>query len=191
MPDYDYGEPVAAPENLIERITATGNFMKGLQDQADEYEVALNILKAQIKIIAEKNLPELMGRAGLNEFTTSAGVKIVLVDHLHASIKKENLPEAIRWLEENGHGAIVTQAFSHQFRKGEEELAKTVREALDRTGLDYQMNPSVHHSRLTALVKELRESDTPLPTDLLGIHEVRQAEMHFIEAKVPKKRAKK
>jgi hypothetical protein len=91
-------------------------------------------------------------------------------EHLRASIPPDNLEGAIMWLNANGAGSIVKNTVTLQFGKGEEQKAAEAMDLLREKGFDYENKKSVHHTTLSATLREMLEEGVNVPMQLLGAH---------------------
>jgi hypothetical protein len=128
-------------------------------------EQELKDAKAALRKIAEEEIPELMDELGVEEFTTSEGIAVTVKENIRASISKANEPAAFQWLRDNGHAALINRSIvivADDDDQGQ-EILNIVR--------DYEPTdkPSVHHSRLSAWVREKLAAGEDIPMDLLGV----------------------
>ena len=88
----------------IEVVTAIGNKLIKKKKNLMEEEERLKILKAQIREIEEKELPDAMASCnGMTRFDLEDGSQISVKDDIFCSIRADVKADALKWLEENGH----------------------------------------------------------------------------------------
>ena len=134
-------------------------------------EEAVKDAKEALRLIAEVAVPELMDALGMEEFTTTSGIKIKVSTKIRASISAKHQAAAFAWLRENNHEALIKREVKMQFGMGEDELAQETLEKLD--GLTIQDKSSVHNQTLVKFITELLEQGKPVPEDLFNIHKQR------------------
>lgn len=140
-------------------------------------EKELNEAREVLRDLSERQVPEAMDAVGMAEFTTRSGITIKVAETVRASIPKPMLAKALRWLRDNGHGALIKRTITAQFGKGEEEQANEVLAALQHQGLNLKDDAKVHPSTLSAFVREKLEQGEEVPQDLLGVHRQRVAKI--------------
>lgn len=146
------------------------NYITALQLEQQEYEkmeLSLKMRKDYIRKLEEQTIPEHMDSLGMEEFTTTSGVKVKVKSFFGGNIKEENREAAFAWLRENNKGAIIKTAISMTFGMGEEEKAAEVQENLVESCIPFTAKESVHPATLISFVKESLEGGIPLP-DIFG-----------------------
>jgi len=183
MSDFDYSdftsdEPPAIGDNLMKSIVS-------LADQADhaEREVArieklLDEAKTNVRRLLETEIPGLMdGMEGTLKLPD--GREVSVNEHIRASIAGEKKYPAIKWLNENGHGAIIKRKFVIEFSKDQEEEAESFAEELAARDkpLNMKREYSVHPQTLQAFVREQLGEGVALPAETFGIYRQRIAKI--------------
>jgi len=154
--------------------------LSGLAAQQVEAEVVLAVAEANVatakralREIQEVKIPELMDSVGMEEFTTTSGLRIRVRENIRASISQANAADAFAWLRENGHEALIKRQVTVMFGKGEDaEAAETIK-ALEERKLPVDDKSSVHASTLAKFVREKLEAGEDVPMELLGVHRQR------------------
>lgn len=140
------------------------------ETEVEVLEQKLKSAKAELRRISEVNLPTSMSQAGLKDFTLENGRKVQINTALYASIPQKNKRAAIQWLEDNGHGQIVSEDVYVPFRKGEHDKAEQVVRLLHENEINAQINESVNTATIKALIKELQDDGRDVPLELFGAY---------------------
>lgn len=155
----------------IDLIKGLGKILKDVNTEIEDVEEQLKQLKAKRIQIAEVMLPEQMEEAGLQELTLTDGSRIVLQKFYNASVPKDSWNEALEWLEQNNHQAIVKAGFSVAFPRGEANAANEAKQALAELGINVVVEDKIHPSTLRAFVREQIEAGAEFPNQLFGVFE--------------------
>lgn len=150
-----------------------------------EYEVeeAQRTLKTKQdahRDLVEHKIPELMDKVGMEKFSTKGGLNIAIKEAIRASMGSgEEKERNIKWLEDNGHEAIVKMTVSTPFGRGIEnrEKAKALADELNNRGFEASFERKVEPSTLSSLVRELLEGGMPVPEESLHVHRQRTAKI--------------
>ena len=126
---------------------------------------------AALRDNAEVAVPDLMDQLGMEEFTTTSGIRIKVGTKIRASINSQNQADAFRWLRENNHEALIKRELKLRFGMGEDALAQEAIDKLD--GLPVQDKSSVHNSTLVSFVGEMLRNGKEVPEELFNIHRQR------------------
>lgn len=171
----DYVQPQTAGGELSQ-LSALAERQAAAQAKVADLEAQLNKAREELRDIAERQVPELMDRIGIDEFKTTTGLKIKIDETIRASIPKAKAPLALAWLKNNGHGSLIKRVVSVTFGRGEEEKAD---ELCRRLAGEFEVddNASVHPSTLAAFVREKLRNGEEIPLDLFGVHRQRVAKI--------------
>ncbi len=136
-----------------------------LQSAVEQKQAELKQLEAELKQVSEIDLPNAMLENGMRSFKLADGSSISVEKFYGASIKVEDRPDAFKWLEDNGHGALIKTDVRVKFGKGLQERteARQFVAELEEDGFTADLDESVHHSTLKAWAKEQIEMGTELP----------------------------
>lgn len=167
----DYVQPQTAGGELSQ-LTQLAEQQAAAQSKVADLEAQLNKAREELRDIAERQVPELMDQIGIGEFKTTTGLKITIDETIRASIPKDKAPLAFAWLKNNGHGSLIKRVVSVAFGRGEDERADELRQRL-ADEFEVDDNASVHHSTLTAFVREKLREGEEIPLDLFGVHRLR------------------
>ena len=133
------------------------------------------MLEAEQKIFRRLNefdLPELMESLGLQDFTTSNGVKLSINKFYSAKIPEAKEQEAFAWLKETGNDAMIKSKVDCTFGRGEEERVQesALIDWMENNGVPFKQKRSIHHTTLRAFVKNRIESGEPLDLEMFGVY---------------------
>lgn len=157
-----------------------------LARQMYEAEIAVaqkeeDLKKAQeiLKALAERDIPELMSKVGMEEFTTTSGFKLKINNKVRASIPATDKERAFEWLEAHGFGGIIKRTIAVAFNRDQQEAATKLEEQLREQEYDVKRETKVESSTLTAFVKEQLKNnkDEKFPKALFGAYEFKLAEI--------------
>lgn len=168
--DYStYAEPAATDK--LAQLAELANQQLVLETAVLEAEKALDAKREQLRLLAEKTLPELMDELGMEEFATRTGLRIKVAEVVRASIPKARQNEAVAWLDDNGFANLVKRKFTVLFGKEEESWARKFAADLAKRKkqLNVEEDSSVHNRTLAAFIKEQLEAGTNIPMDLFGV----------------------
>lgn len=188
--------------NSLGELTLLCTQFRDAETDVEKAELILKTAKANLRRIAEDDIPSYMSELGLKEMTLATGEKITIGDEVYVAITKEKQSEAYTWVEDNGHGSIIKTMLVLEFGKGEleraVELANELKEKETEEGQS-ALNPiltrDIHSQTLKAWAKDVltKEADlladgqkveVPFPLELFGARPVSIAKL-----KIPKSRA--
>ncbi len=184
--DYNVGQAIPSNEKLkgvadkVRRVLEVEAEMEALsiQQQAKQEEYHR---------LTEYDIPEMMTEIGLSEAKLDDGSKLTVKPFYSAKITDENRDGCFEWLRDNGHKAIIKHEVKIALGKGAEleDSYKELLEYLRVKAFGYEDKESVHHSTLTAFVREQVEAASNLPQELFQVFIGRKAKII-----VPKKKEK-
>jgi len=157
-------------DNVLSRITNTVREYHDLSDKIAEAEAALKVLTTQKKTLLEDTLPQLMAKAAQDDLKTLDGDRVTIKETLRASIPKDKLAEAVKWLTDHNQAAIVKREFGLKFGRDENEKAQEAYDTLVKAGFLPADKLSVHPGTLASTLKELIAGGEDVPLPLFGGH---------------------
>lgn len=178
--DYSqYKTPAKATEGLKE-LSIMAESQRSLETELSKAEDEVKRIKKELEMVAMVQLPNLMDNLEMSEFTTKDGLKVKIEENLRANIPKARAPEAIKWLDDNGHSGLVKRKFIIMFTKADETWAKKFERdcAQRKKPLDCAQEKSVHHRTLSSFIKEQLEAGIDIPMDVFGVFRQRVAKVH-------------
>lgn len=178
---HDYSDSIEElGDNILAQISATADQMREMLATIADLETQLKVAQAEYMVLATKTMPELMDSAGQESVKTSSGLKVNIKTTVRANIPKEHHTAAIKWLRENGFGALVKNQVIAEFGMGQDDAAIKLADNLKNAGVgSIKTNEGVNHMTLTSWAKDKLENDPnlKLPLDLLGVFRQRVAEV--------------
>jgi len=179
--DFEHDAALTAPSNeQLKTISALAARQMKLERELAEINQKAKDVQKQLRQVSEIDLPEAMGEAGIEAFTTSDGANIAVRETLYASFPKAAAKkrEAIQWLIDNDLATIVKEDVHVPFDKGEVEKVGRLVELLEQSGFDeYRVVETVNTGTIKAVIKELLQEGKDVPLQLLGAYFVRKAEV--------------
>lgn len=125
-----------------------------LEDIIELKESELKDWKKQLAKIEQGSLPDALQAAGLSEFKTIKGEKIVVKEDISVSVPKNKLDDIVAWLEKNGHGETVTGKVYVDLPRNSDNERKAAIEALVNAGLEPVESMTVNTMTLKAILKK-------------------------------------
>lgn len=178
--DYSAYTENKTTDGELGRLSEMAETARRLEDQVAEAQQTLKKLQEEHRTVVEHQIPELMDSIGMEKFSTRGGLNIAVREAIRASLGSG--PEKdrnIKWLEDNGHEAIVKMSVVVPFGRGEEQraAAKALSDRLQAEGCDASFERKVEPSTLSALVRELLEQGSPVPEEAFHVHRQRVAKI--------------
>jgi hypothetical protein len=140
------------------------------EDSIQYLEQQLSEAKERHRSLSEGLIPELMSILGISEFKLDSGLKVTVKPFFTGKITDENQDAAYKWLEDNGHAAIVKHDLTVQCRLNEDKILERIRQLAKELNLDVKDKMGIHHSTMSAFLKEQITSGSYVPRDLLGVY---------------------
>ena len=175
----------APTQGQLSKITTLAKELVRLEALQAKAEAHLSETKKKVAAIAEVELPDAMDEVGLKEFAMSEGGKVTVKRSFIASIKKDNEPEAFKWLRDNEHGALIKRDILCRFGMDQEKAADKLVALLKKSKQTYAEKAAVHSGTLKAFVNEqmtspvdpdtLKKGQSIFPQDLFGVFPYRKA----------------
>lgn len=155
---------------LAENMLELENQIKGLNDLAAE-------LAEQHKKISEYDLPDAMTQAGMRKFTLTNGASVEVKPFYSGKINDDNRDKAFEWLRSNELGDLIKHELTVPLGRGNEDLAKEIKDFLVKVKAQYVDKESVHHSTLNAFIKEQIEAGRAFPMETFNAYVGRRAKI--------------
>lgn len=168
----------------LARLRDLADRQRRLEDEVEEAEEALKSRKAELRKVSEVLIPGLMGEVGIDEFTTSDGLKVTVTSWVRHSIPKGRQAEAYQWLRDNGHGSILKTFVGTRLGTDSEEQYARAWAALSAAGFVPEKEEKAESSTVKSLLAELLEDGSPFPMDLFGAAQVTESK---IDRKEPRR----
>lgn len=155
--------------NVLAQITNLARELREAREDVKSAEAMLKVAQDRVRNLEQNQLPQLMDEARQKRLTTIDGWELERAEVIRAGISQENMPQAVAWLNANGHPIAKTE-LTLQFGRGEEQKAAEAIDALREHGMPPKEKLSVHFKTLESLVKELLKEGKEFPADLLGVY---------------------
>lgn len=153
-----------------------------MEELAGYLEAAQKTMAALHKRMIEHTIPEIMDNTEVDHFGLTDGSQVEVKDKVHANISKENIEAGCKVLVKHGAEGIIKRTISVPLNTKQGDLAdkvlEAVTEALEGTKTQVLDERSVHHSTLSAWVREQLGEGRNISTEemkVLGVHRRRMA----------------
>jgi hypothetical protein len=162
------------PNVGLEVVTKIGNKLLDKNRELAKKEEELKSLKEQIREIQEKELPDAMQACnGLTRFDLKDGSQITVKDEIFCSFKADMKPQALKWIEKEGHAELIKHDVKVSFPKGKYDQADDLIKVLSKKFKDipYEEKTDVHAGTLKAWAKDQYKLGKTLPEELFNVYE--------------------
>jgi hypothetical protein len=154
--------------NVNELSEAIEQF-KSIGAQILASEIKTKELKEQERYLSEHVIPEIMEKQNLKTVKLKDGSELSIGKKFFASAKADKKLEVIQWLRNNGLGDIVDNNVTVTFGQGEDNKAMAYAILARESGYEPSQKESVHHSQLSAVMREWKEKGNEVPADLFNV----------------------
>tara|TARA_R110002020_G_scaffold153432_2_gene332829 strand:+ start:3348 stop:4010 length:663 start_codon:yes stop_codon:yes gene_type:complete len=166
----DQEEQISVSDDGIQTIAVLAESQVDLEEQIEEINNQLKVLKEKHRRISEEQLPEALKEAGVSEFKLKDGTKVSTSTYYSARITPDNKEEAFGWLRENNFADLIKNTVSVSFGRDEDDAAKELRNELTRNGMSTTQKEWVEPMTLKAFVREQVEKGADLPHETFNIY---------------------
>jgi hypothetical protein len=161
--------PTEISDDMFVREVPTDDKLKSVQQLAQELrtvqcdlletETLLKALKQRETQISQTDLPAIMQQIGLDDFTLSDGSKISMKPVFIGSIKKDQMHEALEYLNTKGYGDAMKNELkaSASANISQTEFIEIQKLLRDKYGVDFEQKFSVHHSSMKKIIRLMQE----------------------------------
>lgn len=184
--DFEEDSKIKVTEEDLKELSKLANKQLVLEMKIDELEKELESYKKQLKLVAEGLIPEAMQKIGMSSFALTNGAEITVKSFYSGKIDDENRYAATKWLNENGHGAILKKELVLDFGKKEgidwQPLVKKVKELVrekEEIDINATVKEGVHHATLNAFIKEQVQGGKEFPLDIFKAYVGTRAKISF------------
>lgn len=181
-PNYDYSEFVGAghnSENELGEVAVLAKAQYAAEQKVERLEEELKKATEELRVIAERKLPEKMESLGLSNFSTSDGLHVKISEKIRASLAVENRPKGFAWLEENGFGGMIKSQVVVPYKRDKLDEANKFVDSLRSSGQLANLERKVEPATLTAFVKEQLSQGKELPLEVFGVFRQRIAKVEI------------
>lgn len=142
-----------------------------------EVENYMKAIKAEYDTLTGETIPDLMDELGIPKLSISDTQTIEIQDKINASLSNGNAEAGCDWLEAQGDGALIRRSVGYNFNNKEGELAQKVIDAMAELGVEADVKRTVHHSTLSAYVRNKLKDGEEVPFDILGVFSRRSSKI--------------
>lgn len=182
---FDYGADADPDEREAARLFVEVDKMtlaaERLTEQRKKAEEQLQKLKQAEEQLLNKDIPELLAKMRLDDFTTASGIHVKVKREIKASLPGHDRVEArmgaLRWLVDHGHGGIIKNQVSVSLDRGEDTRADDLVVDLRAKGFDVEAKKDVHAQTLGALVRELLADGKVVPSGTFNVFDFKIAKL--------------
>lgn len=176
--DYSEFEDDTIGDNLMTTLISLADQLEAAESEVERLNALLSEAKKNAKRLEEEDIPNVLeGLEG--DITLSDGRVLKVGTKIRINVPDTKKPTAYKWLEDNGHGALIKREFKIDFDKDQEEWANEFEESLKNRErpLNVKRSKSVHPQTMLAFVKDQLEKGTDIPKDLFGVYRQRIAKL--------------
>jgi BMFP domain-containing protein YqiC len=174
--DIDYSElEMPVSEDLSLKLGELVADYDAKKKEIIDTEKRLKALKENIKELEMTTIPDLMTQIGTNVFgIPDTDRECRIKPYYHATFPKDNVEDAVKWLENNQLDGVIKNTLVVEFPKGSAETAKQIQQRVHQMMAEYDLdipvtlNYGAHWKTYTAMVKEQHEAGVSLPLGLLN-----------------------
>lgn len=170
MPDYSKENNLDAAKNTLAELAEYAEQLDKAERDVDHRKLDLSKAEVRVKDLREILIPQLMETVGLTTLQTSGGLTVTVEDGVSARISEQHKNDALRWLDDNGHGGMVKRKVTVEFARDQEEQVKELITNLRKTYPQTREERKVDTNTLKAWVKRRLKDGEPTPEDLFGVH---------------------
>jgi hypothetical protein len=175
MKEEDYDETPELGVELAQSITELARLQYRQEQEVTRIQLLLKEAEKALNKTSHVDLPDAMASAGLETMTLTGGYVVSVKSGISVSVAGDKKGPALSWLEESGHGDIVTLDLLVTFGLDSAERAKDASDLLLEAGYASCVKRDVNTARLKALVAELLEKGEELPLDTLGVYKFKKS----------------
>ena len=174
-------ESALPSDSALAQVSDLAQCQIDLEDEVVRIEAELKETKAQLRKIAEVDIPEAFAELGIAELALATGESVTVATKLKAGIPTGSKPESVakreaafNWLRAHEAEALIKAEIKTAFGKGEKEkeLQEKAIMTLAELGIAVDLKEAVPWNTLTSFVKERIEKGEPVDWELLGVVEL-------------------
>ena len=163
-------QEINVSDDGIQTVSVLAEAQVELEEQIEEKNNELKVLKEKHRRISEEQLPEALKELGIAEFKLSDGTKVSTSIYYSARISPDNKEEAFKWLRENNFADLIKNTVSASFGRDEDETANELLNELNSKGLNTTQKEWVEPMTLKAFVIEQVEKGADLPLETFNVY---------------------
>ena len=163
-------QEINVSDDGIQTISVLAEAQLELEQQMEEINNQLKVLKEKHRRISEEQLPEALKEVGIAEFKLKDGTKVSTATYYSARITPDNKEEAFEWLRNNNFADLIKNTVSVSFGRDEDGAARELRDELNRNGMNTAQKEWVEPMTLKAFVREQVEKGVDLPYETFNVY---------------------
>ena len=163
-------QEVNVADDGLQTISVLAEAQLELEEEIEEKQNQLKVLKEKHRRISEEQLPEALLEVGVSEFKLKDGTKISTATYYSARITPDSKEEAFNWLRDNNFADLIKNTVSVSFGRDEDETAHVLLNELSGQGLNTAQKEWVEPMTLKAFVREQVEKGVDLPYEAFNIY---------------------
>ena len=163
-------QEVNVTDDGLQTISVLAEAQLELEEEIEEKQNQLKVLKEKHRRISEEQLPEALLEVGVSEFKLKDGTKISTATYYSARITPDSKEEAFNWLRNNNFADLIKNTVSVRFERDEDETAQILLNELNGQGLNTTQKEWVEPMTLKAFVREQVEKGIDLPYEAFNIY---------------------
>ncbi len=163
-------QEINVSDDGIQTISVLAEAQLELEQQMEEINNQLKVIKEKHRRISEEQLPEALKEVGIAEFKLKDGTKVSTATYYSARITPDNKEEAFEWLRNNNFADLIKNTVSVSFGRDEDGAARELRDELNRNGMNTAQKEWVEPMTLKAFVREQVEKGVDLPYETFNVY---------------------
>lgn len=182
MTTHDYSQfeqETPRSDTLLKRLSQLAKDQVAAETLIANLEAQMIEAKAALRFITDDKIPTTLDELGLEDFTTTDGIKVEVKEKLRGSIPKGKEGPAFKWLDDHDQGNLIKRQFMIEFGKGDEGWANKFEGDLKKRKkpLNVARKMAVHPSTLQAFIKSQLEAGVDIPLDVFGVYRQRSSKV--------------
>jgi len=153
------------------RIVDLGIEFIRLDNEIKKMENLLEVRKKQFKAISEAELPDLMAKARMQEFTLLNGFKLKVEPFIAVKLPKDNADAADAWLLAHGHDGMMKHNLEVHLPRGvPADKVDALKKQIESAGFDCDDTKSIHYQTLAKWGREMEAEGEVIPEDIFEVY---------------------
>lgn len=166
--DYSRFDELPDPEDLA-RLSRLAVELRAAEEELAAREARLDATKREVERLSQREIPELMDKLGIEEFTLRGGGKVSVKEKASVSLPKGEKFKAFSWFEANGEGGMIRRHVVVAFNQKQDEAAKALVEKLADEYPGVRQEREINPSTLRAWVLARLRDGLEIP-DGISVH---------------------
>lgn len=180
--EFDFGddsleEVETHSDSALAELSRLVSMLAQAEVEVERAEAQLKKCKEDRDELKLRRIPDLMAELNCSTLQTRAGLKVTIKTVVKASMTDKTRDRAVAWFEEQGLSRMLKNEFSLKLSKGEDDKAVALRTAIEELGLEYKNKKNVHHSTLSAFIRERDKAGESTPDDLFNVYRYSEAKL--------------